>query len=163
MLVSPDRSRTKHMVREMANAPLVRHMMAVLAAGLMTTSASAQEPPVDRSGVWWYGAPVPLLPGESPEVAGMSMGRMGTSAGPLLLTEHGQALMAEFDPVDGPAVQCIQSGLVRTISSPCKLLDPCLHWKVVRIDRVDLRKNGRLIDNWHAIMIVWRLRSRGTL
>ena len=117
MLVNPDRSRTKHMEREMANAPLVRHMMAVLAAGLLT-AASAQEPPVDLSGVWWYGAPVPLLPGESPEVAGMSMGRMGTSAGPLLLTEHGQTLMAEFDPVDDPAVQCIQSGLVRTISSP---------------------------------------------
>lgn len=118
MLVSLDRNRTKHMEREMANARLARHVMAVLAAGLMTSAASAQEPPVGLSGVWWYGAPEPLLPGESPEVAGMGMGGMGTSAGPLLLTEHGEALMAEFDPADDPAVQCIQSGLVRTISSP---------------------------------------------
>lgn len=102
----------------MGHAQLARHLIAVLAAGSMSAAAIAQEPPVDLSGVWWYGAPVPLLPGESPAVAGMGMGRLGTTAGPLLLTGHGQALMAEFDPVDDPAVQCIQSGLVRTISSP---------------------------------------------
>ena len=107
------------MGQEMADTRLSRHLVAVFAAGLMSAVASAQEPPVDLSGVWWTGAPVPLLPGESPEVAvaGMGMGGMGTGVAPSL-TGHGQALMAEFDPLDDPAVQCIQSGLVRTISSP---------------------------------------------
>ena len=102
---------------------LDRHLFAVLATGMLGAAAGAQEPPVDLSGIWWSGAPVPLLPGESPDVAGMGMGMgavvggMGGGAG-AVLTEHGHALMAEFDPADDPAVQCIQSGLVRTMSSP---------------------------------------------
>lgn len=105
------------MGRNMLNIKPVRRLIAALAFTSMIAAASAQEPPVDLSGVWWSGAPLPLLPGESPDVAGMGMGGMGTSAG-FSLTEHGQALMAEFDPADDPAVQCVQSGLVRTITSP---------------------------------------------
>lgn len=101
----------------MENIRLSRRLIAALAFASMIAAAAAREPPVDLSGVWWSGAPLPLLPGESPEAAGMGMGGMGTSAG-LSLTEHGQALMAEFDPADDPAVQCVQSGLVRTITSP---------------------------------------------
>ena len=43
---------------------------------------------------------------------------MGISAGPILLTNFGQERMANFDPVDDPAVRCEQPGLVRQILSP---------------------------------------------
>ena len=92
---------------------------ATLVLVLLGQSASAQEPPVDLSGIWWSGAPVPLLPGETaPPAMGMGMGGGMGSSSPLLLTEHGQALMAEFDPADDPAVSCLQSGLSRTFNSP---------------------------------------------
>jgi len=76
--------------------------------------AIAQNAPVDLSGIWWAGAAVPLLPGESPA---MGMG-MGASSSPLMLTDHGLEIMADFDPADDPAVRCVQSGLVRTFNSP---------------------------------------------
>ncbi len=118
MLVSSDNSRLNRMVLNMENIRLAaRRLIAALAIASLTAAASAQEAPVDLSGVWWSGAPVPLLPGELPEAAGMGMGGMGTGT-ELSLTGHGEALMADFDPADDPAVQCIQSGLVRTITSP---------------------------------------------
>jgi hypothetical protein len=89
---------------------------AIAATALLAGPVATQEAPVNLSGVWWSGAPVPLLPGESPAM-GMGMG-MGTSTSPLVLTDEGQALMDDFDPADDPAVSCVQSGLVRTINSP---------------------------------------------
>jgi hypothetical protein len=79
--------------------------------------ALAQEPPINLSGVWWSGAPVPLLPGESPA---MGMG-MGGGSSTLMLTDYGQELMSTFDPADDPAVNCVQAGLVRQITSPYPL------------------------------------------
>ncbi len=76
----------------------------------------AQNAPVDLSGIWWTGAPTPLLPGETP-ATGMGMG-MGASSSPLMPTDHGLEIMADFDPADDPAVLCVQSGLVRTFNSP---------------------------------------------
>ena len=76
----------------------------------------AQNAPVDLSGIWWSGAAVPLLPGESPAM-GMGMG-MGASSSPLMPTDYGLEIMADFDPADDPAVRCVQSGLVRTFNSP---------------------------------------------
>ena len=79
----------------------------------------------DLSGVWWQGAPAPPLPDtiQPPLVSGMGVGTgggggMGISAGPLLLTNFGRERMANFDPVDDPAVRCEQPGLVRQILSP---------------------------------------------
>lgn len=132
-----------------------------LAAALIVVPVAAQEPPVDLSGIWWAGAPLPLLPGESPE-AGMGMGMgmgmgadaggMGANAGPML-TEHAQGLMADFDPADDPAVQCIQAGLVRTITSPYPI-EVLQHddrvtieyeeWEVFRT----IHLNGSIPDNY---------------
>jgi len=80
----------------------------------------------DLTGVWWQGAPAPPLPDtvQPPLVGGMGVGTggggafMGISAGPILLTNFGQERMANFDPVDDPAVRCEQPGLVRQILSP---------------------------------------------
>ena len=75
---------------------------------------------MDLTGIWWQGAPVPLLPGESqPPATGMGgMGGMGITGSPPALNDHGQALMADFDPADDPAVRCEQPGLVRQVLSP---------------------------------------------
>ena len=43
---------------------------------------SAQEPPIYLSGIWWTGAPVPLLPAEAPPT-GMGMGMGGGAGGPI--------------------------------------------------------------------------------
>ena len=80
----------------------------------------------DLTGVWWQGAPAPPLPDtvQPPLVGGMGVGTggggafMGISADPILLTNFGQERMANFDPVDDPAVRCEQPGLVRQILSP---------------------------------------------
>ena len=80
----------------------------------------------DLAGVWWQGAPAPPLPDtvQPPLVGGMGVGTggggafMGISADPILLTNFGQERMANFDPVDDPAVRCEQPGLVRQILSP---------------------------------------------
>ncbi|MGI9260038.1 MAG: hypothetical protein ACR2QQ_14480 [Gammaproteobacteria bacterium] len=95
---------------------------ATLVLVLLGQSASAQEPRVDLSGIWWSGAPVPLLPGETaPPAMGMGMGGGMGSSSSLMLTAHGTDLMADFDPADDPAVVCVQSGLARTITSPYPL------------------------------------------
>ncbi len=95
----------------------IRRAAAALALVLFGQTTTAQEAPVDLSGIWWSGAPVPLLPGESAPV-GMGMGGGMGSSSPLQLTEHGTELMAEFDPADDPAVVCVQSGLARAFNSP---------------------------------------------
>lgn len=88
-------------------------LIVTLAAAFIAVPVAAQEPPVDLSGIWWSGAPLPLLPGESP-----AMG-MGMGADPSVpLTDYAQELMADFDPADDPAVSCVQAGLVRQITSP---------------------------------------------
>ena len=91
----------------------------VMAALLVGAPAVAQDATVDLTGIWWQGAPVPLLPGESqpPGMAG-GMGGMGITGPPPALNEHGQALMADFDPAEDPAVRCEQPGLVRQVLSP---------------------------------------------
>ena len=92
-------------------------------SAFFTQVALSQVP--DLIGVWWQGAPAPPLPDtvQPPLVSGMGVGTgggggMGISAGPLLLTNFGQERMANFDPVDDPAVRCEQPGLVRQILSP---------------------------------------------
>ena len=93
----------------------------VMAALLVGAPAVAQDATVDLTGIWWQGAPVPLLPGESrPPGMGMAGGMsiLGITGPPPALNEHGQALMADFDPADDPAVRCEQPGLVRQVLSP---------------------------------------------
>ena len=101
----------------------MRKAAATLILVLLGQFVWAQEPPINLSGIWWSGAPVPLLPGETaPPAMGMGMGGgMGALRAPLALTDHGQELMANFDPADDPAVVCVQSGLARTITSPYPL------------------------------------------
>lgn len=94
----------------------------VSATLLACAPASDREAAVDLTGIWWHGAPVPLLPGESqPSGMGMGMGRFGIVGPAPPLNEHGRALMADFDPADDPAVQCEQPGLVREILNPYPL------------------------------------------
>ncbi len=86
--------------------------------------AGAQDGSVDLSGIWYRGAPVPLLPGEAPTTGmgmGMGMGSGLDDAPGVPLTEEGQKLMAGFDAADDPAVRCEQPGLVRQILSPYPL------------------------------------------
>lgn len=104
----------------MNDLPRTRPVVAgVMAALLVGAPAVAQDATVDLTGIWWQGAPVPLLPGESqpPGMAG-GMGGMGITGPPPALNEHAQALMADFDPADDPAVRCEQPGLVRQVLSP---------------------------------------------
>ena len=104
----------------MNDFPRTRPVVAgVMAALLVGAPAVAQDATVDLTGIWWQGAPVPLLPGESqpPGMAG-GMGGMGITGPPPALNEHGQALMADFDPADDPAVRCEQPGLVRQVLGP---------------------------------------------
>ena len=89
----------------------------VAAALLVGAPVGAQDATVELTGIWWQGAPVPLLPGESQPPA-MGMGGMGITGSPPALNDHAQALMADFDPADDPAVRCEQPGLVRQVLSP---------------------------------------------
>ena len=100
-----------------------------LAAGITVTLLScapvgAQDATVDLTGIWWQGAPVPLLPGES-QAPGMGMaggmGGMGIAGSPPPLNDRAQETMADFDPADDPAVRCEQPGLVRQVLSPYPL------------------------------------------
>ncbi len=95
----------------------------IVLTAIMTHTVSAQDGSVDLSGIWWANAPVPLLPGESPAMgAGMGMGMggggMGVNAIGPALTDHGKAVMVDYDPADDPAVRCVNAGLVRQILSP---------------------------------------------
>jgi hypothetical protein len=91
----------------------------IAAITFLSLPVIAQNAPVDLSGIWWAGAAVPLLPGESPAM-GMGMG-MGTNSSALVQTDYGRELMVDFDPADDPAVSCVQAGLVRQITSPYPL------------------------------------------
>ena len=97
-----------------------RTSIAGLAAILLVCApVGAQDAVVDLTGIWWQGAPVPTLPGDPPAMGmGMGGGGMGIVGPAVALSEHGQALMADFDPADDPAVRCVQPGLVRQVLSP---------------------------------------------
>ena len=104
----------------MNHLPRVRAWVAGIAATLLLCAPlSAQDETVNLTGIWWQGAPVPLLPGES-SVPGMGMGGagMGVTGPSPPLNDHAQAVMADFDPADDPAVRCEQPGLVRQVLSP---------------------------------------------
>lgn len=93
----------------------------VAAITFISLPGSAQDAAIDLSGIWWAGATVPLLPGETPAMGmGMGMG-MGTNSSALVQTDYARELMADFDPADDPAVRCVQAGLVRQITSPYPL------------------------------------------
>lgn len=100
--------------------PRTRTLAAGVAAALLVCApVGAQDATVDLTGIWWQGAPVPLLPGESqPPAMGMGGMGMGITGPPPALNDHGQTLMADFDPADDPAVRCEQPGLVRQVLSP---------------------------------------------
>jgi len=102
-----------------ARTPAARRIsrVGVAAALLVYAPLNAQDAAVDLTGIWWQGAPVPLLPGESQPPA-TGMGGMGITGSPPALNDHGQALMDDFDPADDPAVRCEQPGLVRQVLSP---------------------------------------------
>lgn len=73
---------------------------------LMSGSAAAQDLTPDLSGNWWR-----------TEDGSGNTGRVIAQA-PRALSEHGEALMAVFDPADDPAVRCEHPGAVRVILSP---------------------------------------------
>ncbi len=83
---------------------------------LMTIPVSAQDGSVDLSGIWWAGAPTPLLAGESS--AAPPAGRRGVIRPDPALTDYAQAMIAEIDPADDPAVRCEVPGLIHQITSP---------------------------------------------
>lgn len=104
----------------MNKTPQTRTLTAGVATALLVCApVGAQDATVDLTGIWWQGAPVPLLPGESePPAMGMGGMGMGITGPPPALNDHAQALMADFDPADDPAVRCEQPGLVRQVLSP---------------------------------------------
>ncbi len=73
---------------------------------LCSGSLTAQDARPDLSGNWWR-----------TEDRSGNTGRVIQRA-PRVLSEHGEALMAGFDPVDDPAVRCEHPGAVRVILSP---------------------------------------------
>ncbi len=75
-------------------------------AALMSGSLAAQDAIPDLSGNWW----------RTQDRSG-GTGRVVAQT-PRALSEHGEALMAGFDPVDDPAVRCEHPGAVRVILSP---------------------------------------------
>lgn len=75
-------------------------------AALMSGPLAAQDAIPDLSGNWW----------RAQDRSG-GTGRVVAQA-PRALSEHGEALMAGFDPVDDPAVRCEHPGAVRVILSP---------------------------------------------
>ncbi len=86
----------------------------IVLTAVMTSPVSAQKRSVDLSGLWWAGAPTPLLPGESSAAALSGRGRIRP---PPALTDHGKALMADYDPADDPAVVCENPGLAHEIAN----------------------------------------------
>ena len=89
----------------------------IVLTALMTAPVSAQDGPVDLPGIWWAGAPTPLLPGESPP-GPPPPGRRGVVRPDPALTDYAQAMIAEVDPADDPAVLCVNPGLIHQITSP---------------------------------------------
>lgn len=81
-------------------------VIALAIAALMSGSLAAQDAIPDLSGNWW----------RTQDRSG-GTGRVVAQT-PRALSEHGEALMAGFDPVDDPAVRCEHPGAVRVILSP---------------------------------------------
>ena len=75
-------------------------------AALMSGSSAAQDAIPDLAGNWW----------RTEDRSGGTGGVIERA--PRTLSEHGEALMAGFDPVDDPAVRCEHPGAVRVILSP---------------------------------------------
>jgi hypothetical protein len=76
--------------------------------GLLTsaTAALAQNPIPELDGNWW------ATPAWETNVTGV------VQLAPRVLSEHGEALMAVFDPVDDPSVRCGHPGAMRVLLSP---------------------------------------------
>jgi hypothetical protein len=77
----------------------------------------SQEIGTDLSGTWWNEAPLPGAPPGTPPDP-----RTGVEViAPLNLTDEGSAMMASFDPLNDPAVECEFPGLLRLILNPYPL------------------------------------------
>jgi hypothetical protein len=86
---------------------------------IMLSTSQAQDEVTDLSGTWWGQAPIP---GE-PAGGNASSPRAGVVVlSPVILTDHGQAVMATFDLLDDPAVRCEHPGLLRQIFNPYPLI-----------------------------------------
>ncbi len=83
----------------------MRFAVLVVAPLLGASPATSQDAIPDLSGNWW----------RSQDRSG-DTGRV--IAEPRILSEHGEALMAVFDPADDPAARCRHPGAVRVILSP---------------------------------------------
>ena len=102
---------------------MVRLLLTVACGGFLLGTVSglrAQNQVTDLTGIWWGGAPIPVLPEDpskkdEPLVIG---GGIGVTTFPMVLTAHGEAVMADFDPLEDPAVRCEHPGLVRAILNP---------------------------------------------
>jgi hypothetical protein len=70
------------------------------------TAALAQNPIPELDGNWW------ATPAWEKNVTGV------VQLAPRVLSEHGEALMAVFDPVDDPSVRCGHPGAMRVLLSP---------------------------------------------
>jgi hypothetical protein len=81
-------------------------IISLAVAALCGGSVVAQDAIPDLSGNWW----------RTQDRSG-NTGRVIQQA-PRMLSEHGEALMASFDPADDPAVRCEHPGAVRVILSP---------------------------------------------
>ena len=101
---------------------MMRIVLAVTCCGSLLGAVStphAQDQITDFVGIWWGGAPVPILPGDPPPTDEVVIGGgIGVTTFPVVLTEYGDELMAAFDPLDDPAVRCEHPGLVRVILNP---------------------------------------------
>ena len=84
----------------------IRVLSMMLALAGYVSPATAQEDVPDLSGNWWRS-----------EDRSDNTGRV-TQMVPRGLSEHGEALMAVFDPADDPAVRCEHPGAIRVILSP---------------------------------------------
>ena len=118
----------------------------------------AQNEVANLTGIWWAGAPIPVLPGDPPKkdkpiVVG---GGIGVTTFPMVLTAHGEQTMAAFDPLDDPAVRCENPGLVRAILNPYPMkiehVDGNLsisyeEWATQRLVHMDSEFPGNLASN----------------
>ncbi len=85
---------------------------------IMPSISLAQSEVPDLSGMWWGQAPAP---GEPDATSASSPLEGVVVLSPVVLTDHGQMVMATFEPLDDPAVRCENPGLVRQIFNPYPL------------------------------------------
>ena len=99
----------------------MRHAAVALGLVLSGQIASAQEPPVDLSGIWWTGAPVPLLPGPVavssvrslvPRICAQPIAATVTHATPPILHRH-EAILESYHRQAGHA----RHGRIRPVST----------------------------------------------